>query len=339
MRVFRLIPFFALAANAFAQLPPSALRPAKGVRVAPQPAAPTLPEAPVKRPAPVERPAAPRVEAPPQPPPRRYSGNPNTLTPAEIAEGWTLLFDGKRLTGLRGLKRNDPLSAGWKIVGGDLVLPKEIRDMDRITGGDLITTAQYWDFDFRFEWKSAVSSNSGIRYLVSGGFGQTPSGLEYQIIDDVHSPLGLKGGRLRHSGALDNIVPVNSNTLLRTADPLAGISNQWNEGRIVVLGNTVEHWLNGKKACDFQLGPQLRQIAEKNRDNGDKSPRPHALFGMKTKTPIVILDEGTEVAFRNLKIRALVPNAAETPPSPPADPAPAVTPSPSLVQPPDDGTR
>jgi hypothetical protein len=37
--------------------------------------------------------------------------------------------------------------------------------------------------------------------------------------------------------------------------------------------------------------------------------RPHALFGSKAKSPVVLLDQGMEVSFRNLKIRALAPQA------------------------------
>lgn len=251
-----------------------------------------------------------------------------------------LFFDGKKLIGFKGVQSIDPLSSGWKIQNGELTLPKEIKDMDRTTGGDLISVGQFWDFEFRFEWKSTVSANSGIRYLVSQSGRSTPSGLEYQIIDDVHNSIGLKGGPLRRSGALDNVLPVGGNARLRTADPLSGGKREepWNEGRIVVQGNTVQHWLNGELAVEFQLGPQLRQLAEKNRTSEDKSPRPHALFGMKTKTNIVILDEGTEVAFRNLKVRQLSPKAVVSPgttrpTTTPTTASPASIPNPFLLPP------
>jgi hypothetical protein len=277
------------------QLPPSILLPGKPVvptTAAPASAVPNVPALP------------PEVAAAPQ---AGGSSIPNTLSAEEQAQGWRLLFDGQRGPGLRGVQKADPLSAGWKISGGQLTLPKDVKDMDRMTGGDLITADQFWDFEFRFEWKSTVSAESGIRYMLIEASGQTPAGLEYQIIDDVHNTVGLKGGPLRRTGALDNVIAVGPNARLRTADPLNNVGDPWNEGRIVVQGTHVEHWLNGEKVLEFELGPQLRRLAEAN-----KMKVPVA-FGMKKATRICILDQGTEIAFRNLKIRPLIPQAVLTP--------------------------
>ena len=307
MIVHRLLPAVSLfaATAAWGQLPPTLLQPGR-------PAAPTAAAQPVPSaaifPAPSEVPA---------------SVTPNTLTPEETAQGWRLIFDGQRLVGLRGVQQSNPLSAGWKILSGELQLPKEVRNMEKMTGGDLITTDLYWDFDFRFEWKATASADSGIRYLLTESAGQTPAGLEYQIIDDVHNSISLKGGLLRRSGALDNILPVGSNAKLRSADPMNKTGDPWNEGRIVVQGNHVEHWMNGDKALEFELGPRLRQLAEANK------MRVSAFFGMKAKTRICILDQGFEIAFRNLKIRPLLPNAM--PVLPPTGQPPRNIPNPFLL--------
>ena len=346
MQSSRLIPAVLLAAASTlsAQLPPSILNPNR-----PAAPAPVAPIAAPAAPAPVV-PVAPAPVVPATPPPAAPSepevspatigdlsnGVPNTLTPEETAQGWKLLFDGKRLIGCRGVQRSDPLSAGWKIADGELTLPKSIKQMDNLTGGDIATIDQYWDFDFRFEWKATVSANSGVRYLVSTGLGQAPSGLEYQIIDDVHNTISLKGGLLRRSGALDNVLPVGANAKLRVADPLNRQGDPWNEGRIVVQGARVEHWLNGEKVLEFTLGPQLRTSAEKNYKRDEPfATRPHAMFGSKAKTPIVIVDQGTEVSFRNLKVRALTPQAV-APGATPATPGAAqrgAAPNPFLLPP------
>jgi len=42
---------------------------------------------------------------------------PNTLTPAELAAGWRLLFDGRTMAGWRGFKKTS-LPSGWRVVGG-----------------------------------------------------------------------------------------------------------------------------------------------------------------------------------------------------------------------------
>jgi hypothetical protein len=285
--------------------PAQAIQPVVPANPAPapvQPLPPVVPETPIPAPQVPEEPSAPAARTDFQ------SSVPNTLVPEEQAQGWKLLFDGQRLLGLRGVQRSSPLSSGWVVASGELNLPKSIKNMDRVTGGDLITTEQYWDFEFRFEWKASVSADSGVRYMIAESGSQTPPGLEYQIIDDVHSPLGLKGGLLRRSGALDNVLPVGRNARLRSADPLNKIGDPWNEGRIVVQGTHVEHWLNGDKVLEFELGPQLRRLAEAN-----KAKVPFT-FGNKVRTRICILDQGTEVAFRNLKIRPLIPQAVIAPP-------------------------
>lgn len=289
------------------QLPPGILQP--GGSVAPAPAQPATGVS--TAPAPGSAVAALPREA----------GAPNTLTAEEQAQGWRLLFDGRRVLGMRGVQKSDPLSAGWKIANGELILPKEVKDTEKMTGGDWITADLYWDFEFRFEWKATVSADSGIRYMLVEVIGQTPPGLEYQIIDDVHNSTGLKGGRLRRTGAVDNVLPVGENAKLRTADPLNKVGDPWNEGRIVVQGTHVEHWLNGDKVLEFELGQQLRRLAEANK------MRVPAIFGMKNRTRICIMDQGTEIAFRNLKVRPMVPQAVVAPASGTTAPNPLLLPS------------
>lgn len=252
---------------------------------------------------------------------------PNSLSPEEKAQGWRLLFDGMKLMSMRGVQKTDPIAAGWKIQAGELKLPKEIKDMDRVTGGDLITADSYSDFDLRFEWKSSTSSESGVRYLVQEQIGKSPEGLEYQIIDDVHNTKGLKGGGIMRSSALEGIIAPGTNVVLRSADPMEKRGDQWNEGRVLVQGTKVEHWMNGQKALEFELGPALRNTA------GANGVRVGPTWGTKKITKIAFLDQGTEIAFRNLKIRVLNqtpvvrPGVAATPGSkPPGTPSIPVNP-------------
>lgn len=325
MFIARIIPGLFIATTAFAQLPPTALIPTRAIQIPPAtrplPVAPPSPEVTTEKPTPptsIPEPTRPAVKPEPEPmeepePTQPTDANANKLTAEEKEQGWRLLFDGKNLIGLKGARSSTPLSAGWKIVGDELKLPKTIMQMDKVTGGDLITTDSYLDFEFRFQWKLSTSSNSGVRYLFTSSFGQTPSGLEYQIIDDVHNSIGLKGGRLRRSGALDNVLPVGANARLHSADPLNKTATPWNDGRILVQGNHVEHWMNGAKVLEFELGPQLRTAALKN------GARVGPGFGVKGRTQIALLDEGTSVSYRNLKILPIVPKAA--------DPAQAEAPS------------
>jgi hypothetical protein len=221
-----------------------------------------------------------------------------TLTDEEKAAGWKLIFDGKNNLGLRGLTYNDFINRGWKIgERHTLFCMKEIRKMGMITGGHLITAEQFLDFEFSFEWKLAVSGKSGIMYFAAGTKDK-PVGFIYSIVDDTHHPDGLKGGPIKRSGALYGLVPPAEDKKLE--EP-----GQWNAGRIIVQGNHGEHWLNGAKVLEYTLGsPELQRAIVASGIKGGP------MFGKKFKTAFVILDEGEEVEFRNLRVRPLPPVGA-----------------------------
>jgi hypothetical protein len=223
--------------------------------------------------------------------------------PAEDEAGWRPIFDGKGHQGFRGLIHNDFLNYGWNIVDGVLTCPKDIEHMGRVTGGNIITAEQFWDFEFNFEWKLSVSGKTGVLYFATGT-AQKPEGFVYHIVDDTHNPDGLKGGPIRRTGALLGIIPPAEDKKLNPPD-------QWNQGKIVVLGNHVEHWLNGEKVLQFDLGsPAFRQqVAAAEAANGQRFPRG---FGTKFKTSIVILDAGEEISFRNVKVRNLTEPGPKT---------------------------
>ena len=229
----------------------------------------------------------------------------NMLTADEKAAGWKLLFDGKTVTGLQGLQKREFLKEGWEIKDGALVLPKSVRESGKVTGGDLVTSESFADFEFKFEFKLTASALSGVLYFARGGLGAKPTGHEYQIIDDVHHPDGLKGGPLCRTGALYGVIPPIEKKKFHSSD-----SDEWNAGEIVVRGNHVEHWLNGDKVLEYDCGSQaLKQAVMTNK------AKVHQLFGSKIKSSLAILDKGEEVAFRNLKIRAV--SATPAPPPPP----------------------
>ena len=228
-----------------------------------------------------------------------------TLSDEERLAGWKILFDGKNNYGFRGLTFNDFINRGWKIDHGTFFCVKDFKDMGLLTGGHIITLDQYLDFEFSFEWKLSVSGKSGIMYLAAGTR-QKPEGFVYSIIDDVHNPDGLKGGPIRRTGSLYNIIAPSADKKLHPAD-------QWNAGRILVQGNHIEHWLNGGKVVEYDLGsPEfVKTLAASGIKGGP-------MWGKKFKTAVVILDEGEEVEFRNLRIRPIWDAAppTATPPAP-----------------------
>jgi len=64
---------------------------------------------------------------------------PNTLTEAERAAGWRLLFDGETSEGWRGYNREEFPDTGWGIIDGMLVVGATATDPDVPVGGDIVT--------------------------------------------------------------------------------------------------------------------------------------------------------------------------------------------------------
>ncbi|MYJ17873.1 MAG: hypothetical protein F4106_07490, partial [Gemmatimonadetes bacterium] len=51
-----------------------------------------------------------------------HAAAPNTLTEAERAAGWRLLFDGETTEGWRGYNRESFPDTGWAVIDGMLVV-------------------------------------------------------------------------------------------------------------------------------------------------------------------------------------------------------------------------
>lgn len=220
---------------------------------------------------------------------------PNTLTEEEKAAGFKLLFDGTpKGIALRGVQKSNFLSSGWKIIDDALTMEKTIDQSGKVTGGDLATAENFVDFEFHFEWKQGVSGNSGILYNAKSLLGGKPQGCEFQIIDDTHHPEGLKGGPLRRTGALNGVLPCNDKKVIEVTG--------WNKGRIIVANLHVEHWVNDEKVLEYEIGSAALQQAVKT------SPlRPPLTYAAKARGPVVLLDQGENIAFRNLKLKVTRP--------------------------------
>lgn len=212
------------------------------------------------------------------------------LTAAERDAGWKLLFDGQTTKGWRGFKKAAFPTAGWSIEGGRL---KHAATGGSPTkdSGDIITIDTFNDFDLRFEWIVAPGANSGVKYLVTEER-SGPIAHEYQIIDDAKHPDALVGPH-RQTASLYDVIAAPATKVLKPA-------GQRNEGRILVQGNHVEHWLNGAKVIEYELGSAALKAAKAKSKFKDEPG-----WEDKLKGHILLQDHGDEIWYQNIRIRDL----------------------------------
>ncbi|MBX3463456.1 MAG: DUF1080 domain-containing protein [Planctomycetes bacterium] len=206
----------------------------------------------------------------------------NALAEEERLEGFQSLFDGRSLRSWRGYRSEAPPANGWVVRDAAIV---HVRGGG---GGDLVTVDEFDDFDLRFAFRVAAGANSGVMWHVLETADQTyMTGPEYQVLDD----LGARPDPRHGVGALYDLVPAVGKTV-RPA-------GEWNDGRIVVHGGRVQHWLNGACVLDVPCrGPEWEAMVQRSKFRDWP-------FGRAGRGRIALQDHGDEVAFRNLRIRPL----------------------------------
>lgn len=207
---------------------------------------------------------------------------PNTLTAAERAAGWRLLFDGSTTAGWRGY-RMTAMPDGWSVIDG--MLSKSV------STEDIVTTEQFGDFELTLEWKLGPRGNSGLFYRGTEEYNRVYwSAPEYQLLDDSLASDGRN--RLTAAGAAHSLYPARAGVVKR--------ANEWNTTRVVAIGPHVEYWLNGEKLFEFEMGSadwDARVKASKF--------APYANFA-KARSGIIAIqgDHAGVLALRNVKIRS-----------------------------------
>ena len=204
---------------------------------------------------------------------------------SEQSEGWQSLFDGKSLAGWRSYRKTNAPQQGW--VAEDGILKKVVK----IRGGAIVTERTFGDFDLRWEWRIAKDGNNGLKYLVSEERASAP-GHEYQMLDDDGHPDGKKGPIRQTASFYDVLAPTKERHLKPTGE--------WNSSRVLVQGNHVEHWLNGDKVLEYELGSDaLKAAIAKSKFKEAQG------FGERIQGRILLTDHGDECWFRSIRIREL----------------------------------
>jgi hypothetical protein len=203
----------------------------------------------------------------------------NTLTDAEKADGWMLLFDGTSLSKFRNYQKED-VSDKWKVANGIFTLTEK-------GGGDIITKDEYAAFELKLDFRIAPEGNSGLMFHVGEGE-KTPwmTGPEIQIQDNVagHDP--------QKAGWLYQLYPAS----VDATNP----AGEWNTLHIIISPEKCVHYMNGTKYVEYVKG-SADWDAKVAASKFSKFPN----FGKPTKGFICLQDHGNIVSFRNVKIKSL----------------------------------
>lgn len=211
--------------------------------------------------------------------------------PAEPPEGFVALFNGRDLSGWWGAKTEDP--AKWMALpAGKLEEKKtqslvDIRQHWTVENGELVNDGHglfltsekdFADFELRLEYKTVAKADSGV-YLRGCPQVQiwdyTEEGGKWEIGADKGS-----GGLWNNSGKSPAKDP------LVLADKPFG---EWNSLRILMAGEIVTVYLNGKLVVDH--GRMENFFDRKG--------------GMPEKGPIQLQTHGGEIRWRNVFIREI----------------------------------
>ena len=196
---------------------------------------------------------------------------------------WIVLFDGEKVNGLRGYKQKG-LPESWVIVDGALkTIPGH--------GVDLISEDVYKNFELELEWKVPKGGNSGIFYFATEeGKHIYESAPEMQVLDNIAHRDGLRD--VTTAGSLyDLIAPIKN--VVKTV-------GEFNQVRIKVEDNHVEHWLNGIKILEYEYQSEhMKALIAKSKF------KTMPLFAKASSGHIGLQGDHGEIWYRNIRIRKL----------------------------------
>ena len=244
----------------------------------------------------------------------------NELTPAEKSAGWRLLFDGKTFSNWDDPTKKSPPGDAFTIDDGCIKAMAHPKITEELFSRDLFA-----DFELVWDWKIAHAGNSGVKYriqdhlflaaqrtpkfedLVNLSFNPRPVrrdrgqdyviGFEYQMVDNTSNPDATRGGALHQAGALYDVVAPSQD-----ATKPAG---EFNQSRLVLRGDHVEHWMNGEKVVDTSLKSPAVAAAMSKRWGADSPVTRLLVEQPKTRCPISLQNHGDDAWFKNIKIREL----------------------------------
>jgi len=212
----------------------------------------------------------------------------NTLSRKEKRQGWKLLFDGKDLQGWHSYLKQEP-APSWTVEDGAIKLDHSQHQ----GGGDLVTNAEYENYELSLQWKISPEGNSGIIFNVHEDpkYGATYlTGPEMQVLDNEKASDNKKDNHL--AGSLYDLI---------AADPAAvHPAGEWNTVQIRMDKGHLTFRMNGKKVVETQIGsPEWKDLVAHSKFRRWED------FATFKKGHIALQDHGHTVWYRDIMIRPL----------------------------------
>jgi len=188
-----------------------------------------------------------------------------TEVPSAAADGWISLFNGKELTGWKGLE------GYWSVVDGAiqcLETKETSKQSDLILLSSMDYPEKFADFELRYSWRMLTpGGNSGMQFrgkvdrpemLHVGGY-QADIDAENSHTGIIYDEGGVAGGRGIMSKRGEKTVWDADNK--RSSTPLAQTEaeikakisplGEWNECVVVAKGNRITYSINGQVTTDM----------------------------------------------------------------------------------------
>ena len=211
----------------------------------------------------------------------------NTLTDAEQAAGWKLLFDGKDFDGWHNFKK-DGVRPGWQVKDGTLVCA------DPHNAGDIVTTEKFGAFELELDYNISEGGNSGIMFHVTNdGATVWATGPEFQLEDNVKAADPIRCGWLY--ALYQPPVDPKTGKILDATKPVG----EWNHVRLLVTPEKCVHEINGVKYFEYVIGSDDFN-ARVAKSKFGKMP----FFAKSPDGFIALQGDHGSVSFRNIKIRS-----------------------------------
>ncbi len=209
------------------------------------------------------------------------------------AAGWRSYSGADAPTLWHGYRAAGFPAKGWTVADGELRVAKGGG------GGDIITKAEFGDFEAAFSFKLGEKANSGIIWRCTEKHDASwQTGPEYQLLEDA--TYGAKPTDAHSCGALYDLFPPAAAKVMKPA-------GEWNQGRIYLRNGLLRQYVNGVRVVETTVAN-----ADGTPSDGWKAAiagskfKDYEGFGVLPRGSIAVQDHGdTELALRDFSIRDL----------------------------------